>query len=126
MTPMSRHSRSRRPVPSRFGRAAATALAGLLCALALGATALAGVIDVEGDAYRLDGGRPVTGAWEVAEKIAVAKDTAIVVMGKNAKPSAVQNMLQLLESLRVPTVLTKKVDYTPLVERGVLRPTPTP
>ncbi|EHJ46318.1 hypothetical protein DFW101_0301 [Solidesulfovibrio carbinoliphilus subsp. oakridgensis] len=98
----------------------------VLFALALRATALAGVIDVEGDAYRLDGGRPVTGAWEVAEKIAVAKDAAIVVMGKNAKPSAVQNILQLLENLHVPTLLTKKADYKPLVERGVLKPTRTP
>ena len=122
---MSRHSRpcSASSFPCR---AAAKALAAAFCALALQSTALAGVIDVEGDAYRLDGGRPVTGAWEVAEKIAVARDAAVVVMGKNAKPSAVQNMLQLLENLHVPTLLTKKADYKPLVDRGVLRPTRTP
>lgn len=120
---MSRYrSRYRVPFPNRMMAAV------LLAALALWwpATALAGVIDVEGDAYRLDGGKAVTGAWEVAERIAVTGDAAIVVMGKNAKPSAVQNMLQLLESLHVPTLLTKKADYKALVDRGVVKPTRTP
>ena len=40
--------------------------------------------------------------------------------------SAVQDLLQLLENLKVPTVLLKRADYKALVERGVLKPTTTP
>lgn len=98
----------------------------LALALLLPGTALAGVIDVDGDTYSLDGGKPVEGAWEIAEKIAVAKDVAIIVMGKNAKPTIVQTMLQLLESLHVPTLLIKKADFKALVERGVIKPTRAP
>lgn len=90
------------------------------------APALAGVVVVENDAYSLDGGRPVVGAWEVAEKIAVAHDTAVVVLGSNVKPATIQTMIQLLESLHVPTLLTKKADYKALLERGVVKPSRTP
>ncbi|MFU2208104.1 hypothetical protein [Solidesulfovibrio sp. C21] len=115
---MSRYPCRPRPVP---------ALLALLTALALyAATAMAGVITVKDNTYSLDGGRPVTGAWEVAEKIAVGKDVAIVVMEEKANPTTIQIMLQLLESLHVPTLLTKRADYKPLVDRGVIKPTQTP
>ncbi|MGE4538625.1 MAG: hypothetical protein AB7D37_16260 [Desulfovibrio sp.] len=115
---MSRYPCRPRPVPT---------LLALLAALALcAATAMAGVITIRGNTYSLDGGRPVTGAWEVAEKIAVSKDVAIVVMEKKADPTTIQIMLQLLESLHVPTLLTKRADYKPLVDRGVIKPTQTP
>ncbi|WP_428559990.1 MAG: hypothetical protein ACP59X_15515 [Solidesulfovibrio sp. DCME] len=107
------------------------ALPALICLAALGlarpeATALAGVVVIENDAYSLDGGRPMTGAWEVAEKIAVARDTAVVVLGKNSKPATVQTLLQLLENLHVPTLFTKKADYKALLDRGVIKPSRTP
>ena len=108
---------------SRIARLAAlAALALAFCA----AQAWAGVIVIENDAYSLDGGRPVTGAWEVAEKIAVAKDADVVVLGKNTRTATVQTLLQLLESLHVPTLFTKKADYKALRDRGVLNPTRTP
>ena len=37
-----------------------------------------------------------------------------------------QSMLQLLGTLKVPTVLTQKADYELLRKRGVLRPTTAP
>ena len=108
---------------SRIARLAAlAALALAFCA----AQARAGVVTIENDAYSLDGGRPVTGAWEIAEKIAVAKDAAVVVLGKNSRPATVQTLLQLLENLHVPTLFTKKADYKALCDRGVLNPTRTP
>lgn len=111
------------------GLAAASSLLFLLVFSALPGLvgpAEAGVVTIENDAYSLDGGRSVTGAWEVAEKIAVAHDTAVVVLGNNSKPSTVQTLLQLLENLHVPTLFTKKADYKALLERGVLKPSRTP
>ena len=71
-------SKRRKAGMSRIARLAAlAALALVFCA----AQARAGVIVIENDAYSLDGGRPVTGAWEIAEKLAVAKDAAVVVLG---------------------------------------------
>ena len=108
---------------SRIARLVAlVAVAGGLWAV----PAWAGVVTIENDAYSLDGGRPVTGAWEIAEKIAEAKDTAVVVHGKNSRPATVQTLLQLLENLHVPTLFTKKADYKALRDRGVLNPTRTP
>ena len=89
------------------------------------AIARAGVIAITGETYSLDGGPPVSGSWELAEKIAVAGDVAIVVADKNVKPDTLQTLLQLLYSLKVPTLLAKKADYKILVDRGVVKPTKT-
>ncbi len=94
----------------------------ILCA----APALAGVIRVDVNSYRLDGGKPVPGPWEIAEKLATADDVAIVVMEPQATPFMVQSMLQLLETLKVPTVLTKSADYKAFVDRGLLTSAPAP
>lgn len=118
-----RRNLSRRNVP---GLAAVLLLTLCLTGPALPSPAAAGVVTIENDAYRLDGGQPVTGAWEIAEKLAVARDTAVVVLGGRSKPETVQTLLQLLENLHVPTLLTKKADYKALVDRGVLKPAPTP
>jgi hypothetical protein len=115
-------SRYPRRFPARFLLGPAV----LYLLLALPAASPAGVVTIRGATYSLDGGKPVTGAWELAEKIAVAKDAAILVMEPQADPTAIQIMLQLLESLHVPTLLTKQADFKPLVERGVLHPTKTP
>ncbi len=114
--------------PRRFACLSLPVLAGLLLAilLTLPLPARAGVIAVERSTYRLDGGKPVTGMWEIAERIAYAKDVAIVVMEPTTTATAVQDLLQLLEDLKVPTVLLKRADYKALVERGVLKPTTTP
>lgn len=95
-------------------------------ALCLAGPAWAGVVRIGPSAYRLDNGPAVTGMWEIAEKIAYAKDVAVVVVDPKAPASQVQPLLQLLESLKVPTVLTRQADYPELVKRGVLRPTTTP
>jgi|GEM_PF-2958493 len=116
---MSRHTRF--PTASLLPvRIAGAAL--LAAALLLPGPALSGVVHVDGDAYRLDDGPAVPGAWEIAEKLAVSKEAAIVVMERNSTMAMVQNMLQLLETLKVPTVFTKRVDYDVLTDRGVLRP----
>ena len=52
---------------SRIARLAAL---GALVLAFYAAPARAGVVAIENDAYSLDGGRPVTGAWEIAEKLA--------------------------------------------------------
>ncbi len=96
-------------------------LAGALCP-----SARAGVVRIKGNTYSLDGGRPVTGAWEVAEKIAVANDVAVVVLDSQASPVTIQTLLQLLENLHVPTLFTKQADYKALLARGVIKPTRTP
>jgi hypothetical protein len=119
---MSRCKRVRAASP-QLARAACLAVC---CLLLTAAPARSGVVTVENDAYSLDGGPAVTGAWEVAEKLAVARDVAVVVLGKNSRPSTVQTLLQLLENLHVPTAFTKKADYKALRERGVLVPTRTP
>lgn len=98
----------------------------LTLVLAVPTLSFGGVITVTGNTYSLDGGKPVTGPWEIAEQIAVSKDVAIVVMEKKANQTTIEIMLKLLESLHVPTVLTKKEDFKPLVDRGVLKPTRTP
>lgn len=114
--------------PRVFARLAAPARIALLLAilLAVPIPAPAGVIAVDRSTYRLDGGKPVTGMWEIAERIAYAKDVAIVVMEPASSALAVQDLLQLLETLKVPTVLLKRTDYKTLVDRGVLKPTTTP
>ncbi len=120
---MSRHSRIFRHWSGRAGWLIAPLLA---AALLVPPAATAGVIAVDRDTYRLDGGKPVTGMWEIAERIAYAKDAAIVVMEPKSSATLVQNLLQLLEGLKVPTLLLKRADYQALVDRGVLRPTTTP
>jgi hypothetical protein len=74
--------------PRRFACLSLPVLAGLLLAilLTLPLPARAGVIAVERSTYRLDGGKPVTGMWEIAERIAYAKDVAIVVMEPTTTP----------------------------------------
>jgi len=101
----------------------AIALLAVACLFSTPAIAPAGVISVDVDAYRLDGGQPVTGPWEIAEKLAVAKDVAIVVMDQKASSDRLQTLLQLLETLKVPTLFTKKADYKILLDRGVIQPT---
>jgi hypothetical protein len=120
---MSRRPR-RFPAGTLLGRVAVLAM--LAAPLLLAKPAPAGVIEIGPQTYRLDGGKPVTGMWEIAERLAYAKDTAIVVVDPKASANQVQPLLQLLETLKVPTVLTKKADYKILLDRGVLRPTTTP
>jgi hypothetical protein len=118
-------SRSEAPCPT----GAALGCLGLLAVLALflgAAPVLAGVVEIGPETYRLDNGKPVTGMWEIAEKLAYAKDAAIVVVDPKAPVSLVQPLLKLLETLKVPTALVKKADYKILLERGVLHPTTTP
>ncbi|WP_075356208.1 hypothetical protein, partial [Desulfovibrio sp. DV] len=102
---------------SRYARPLCVCL--LLAALAFPARAPAAVIQVDVDSYRVNGGPPVTAAWEIAERLAVAKDVAIVVMDKKATKATVQSLMQILETLNVPTLFTKKGDYELLVKRGV-------
>jgi len=96
----------------------------LLAALLFPAAAPAAVIQVEVDAYRVNGGPPVAAAWDIAERLAVAKDVAIVVMDKKATKGTVQTLMQILESLNVPTLFTKKGDYEILLKRGFIQPSP--
>ncbi|MFP5259177.1 MAG: hypothetical protein ACLGQH_09150 [Acidobacteriota bacterium] len=98
----------------------------LLSALLLPAPAPAAVIRVDGSAYRVNGGPPVTAAWDIAERLAVSKDTAIVVMDKKAGKTSVQTLIQILEALNVPTLFTKNEDYDILVKRGVIKPSAAP
>lgn len=98
----------------------------LLAALLLPAVSPAAVIRVEGTAYRVNGGPPVTAAWDIAERLAVSKDTAIVVMDKNAAKTSLHTLMQILESLNVPTLFTKNEDYDILVQRGVIKPQTAP
>jgi len=119
---MSRHLRRfpARPLPGWIALAVSVLL------LFVPASLPAGVILVEGNTYRLDNDKPVTGMWDIAEKLAYTKDVAIVVVAPNADATQVQSMLQLLGTLKVPTVLTQKADYELLRKRGVLRPTTAP
>lgn len=120
---MSRHPH-RFSVRGSVGRAAfLISLAGLLL---FPAVLQAGVIRIEGNTYRLNNERPVLGIWDIGEKLAYTKDVAIVVAAPDAAPRAVQSLLELLGTLKVPTVLTKKADYDQLVKRGVLRPSTAP
>ena len=96
----------------------------LLAALLVPAAAPAAVIQVDVDTYRVNGGPPVSAAWDIAERIAVAKDVAIVVMDKKATKATVQTLMQILESLNVPTLFTKKGDYEILLKRGFIKPAP--
>lgn len=98
----------------------------LLSALLLPAVAPAAVVRVEGTAYRVNGGPPVTAAWDIAERLAVSKDTAIVVMDKKAAKASLHTLMQILEALNVPTLFTKSEDYDILVKRGVLKPSAAP
>jgi hypothetical protein len=88
--------------------------------------AAAAVIQVGVDSYRVNGAPPTTAAWEVAERLAVAKDVAIVVMDPKATKATVQTLMQNLETLKVPTLFTKKVDYEVLVKRGIVKPNTAP
>lgn len=108
----------------RRGCPAALCLAvGLLLAPA---AAAAGVVAIGPKTYSLDGGQPVTGMWEIAEKLAYAKDVAVVVVDPSAPDSLVQPLLKLLQALQVPTLLTRQADYKIFLDRGVLRPTSVP
>jgi hypothetical protein len=109
---------------SRYARFLCACL--LLVALLLPATVPAAVIQVDVDTYRVNGGPPVTAAWEIAERLSVAKDVAIVVMDKKATKATVQSLMQILETLNVPTLFTKKGDYEILLKRGVIKPAPAP
>lgn len=103
-----------------------------LCACLLLAVLLApvpspaAVIQVDVDTYRVNGGPSVTAAWEIAERLAVTKDVAIVVMDKKATKGTVQTLMQILETLNVPTLFTKKGDYEILLKRGVIKPAAAP
>ena len=98
----------------------------LLSALLLPASAPAAVIRVDGSAYRVNGGPPVTAAWDIAEHLAVSKDTAIVVMDKKAGKASLHTLMQILEALNVPTLFTKNDDFDILVKRGVIKPSTAP
>lgn len=112
--------------PARIAPGIMAILALVFVFLCLAGPARAGVVWIGPTTYRLDKGPAVTGMWEIAEKLAYTKDVAVVVVDPKAPASQVQPLLQLLESLKVPTVLTRKNDYNLLLERGVLRPTVTP
>ncbi|MHC1787906.1 hypothetical protein [Solidesulfovibrio sp.] len=109
---------------SRYVRSLCASL--LLAALLTPPEAPAAVIQVDVNTYRVNGGPPVTAAWEIAERLAVAKDVAIVVMDKKATKGTVQTLMQILETLNVPTLFTKKGDYEILLKRGVIKPAAAP
>ncbi|KHK00521.1 hypothetical protein [Desulfovibrio sp. TomC] len=109
---------------SRYARPLCVCL--LLASLAVPARVPAAVIQVDVDSYRLNGGPPVTAAWEIAERLSVAKDVAIVVMDQKATKATVQTLMKNLETLNVPTLFTKKGDYEILLKRGVIKPAPAP
>ena len=44
-------------------------------------------------------------------------------MDQKASSDRLQTLLQLLETLKVPTLFTKKADYKILLDRGVIQPT---
>ena len=111
---------------ARRPRGRATLLLGIVL-LFLSPVALpAGVIRIEGNTYRLNNEQPVIGMWDIAEKLAYTKDVAIVVAAPDAAPTEVQSLLELLGTLKVPTLLTKKADYDQFVKRGILRPAAAP
>ena len=116
MTSLSRHARL-------LGGCLALAFFCLAC---LAGPARAAVIEVGVDAYKVNGGAPETAAWDVAERLAMAKDVAIVVMNPKANKGTVQILMQNLETLKIPTVFTKKADYDVLLKRGFIRPAPAP
>jgi hypothetical protein len=122
---MSRHPHVFRSLSLAVRAARLTTLVVALC-LCLPARVPAGVIYIDVNSYRLDGGPRISGPWEIAEKLAVAHDVAIIVMDSKATQTMIQGMLQLLETLKIPTLLTKEADYKALVDRGVIRPTTTP
>lgn len=109
---------------SRYARPLCVCL--LLAILAVPESVPAAVIQVDVNSYRVDDGPPVTAAWDIAERLAVAKDVAIVVMDKNATKGTVQTLIQILETLNVPTLFTKKGDYGILLKRGIIKPSPAP
>ena len=113
MTSLSRHARL-------LGGCLALAL------VCLAGSAWAAVIEVGVDAYKVNGGAPETAAWDVAERLAMAKDVAIVVMNPKANKGTVQVLMQNLETLKIPTLFTKKADYDVLLKRGFIKPTPAP
>ena len=113
LTSLSRHARL-------LGGCLALALA------FLAGPARAAVIEVGVDAYKVNGGAPETAAWDVAERLAVAKDVAIVVMNPKANKGTVQVLMQNLETLKIPTLFTKKADYDVLLKRGFIKPNPAP
>ena len=98
----------------------------LLAALLFPAAAPAAVIQVDVDTYRVNGGPPVSAAWDIAERLSITKDVAIVVMDKKATKATVQTLMQILETLNVPTLFTKKGDYEILLKRGVIKPAAAP
>jgi len=116
MTTLSRHARL-------LGGCLALAL---VCLAALPGSARAAVIEVGVDTYRINGGPAETAAWDVAERLAVAKDVAIVVTNPKANKGTVQVLMQNLETLKIPTLFTKKADYDVLLKRGFIRPNPAP
>ena len=109
---------------SRYARPLCVCL--LLAILAVPESVPAAVIQVDVNSYRVDDGPPVTAAWDIAERLAVAKDVAIVVMDKKATKATVQTLMQILETLNVPTLFTKKGDYEILLKRGVIKPAAAP
>ena len=113
MTSLSRHARL-------LGGCLALAL------VCLAGPARAAVIEVGVDSYKVNGGAPETAAWDVAERLAMAKDVAIVVMNPKANKGTVQILMQNLETLKIPTLFTKKNDYDVLLKRGFIKPNPAP
>ena len=116
MTSLSRHARL-------LGCCLALAF---VCLSSLAGPARAAVIEVGVDAYKVNGGPAETAAWDVAERLAMAKDVAIVVMNPKANKGTVQVLMQNLETLKIPTLFTKKADYDVLLKRGFIRPAPAP
>lgn len=116
MTSLSRHARL-------LGGSLALALTCLACSPG---PAQAAVIEVGVDAYKVNGGPAETAAWDVAERLAMAKDVAIVVMNPKANKGTVHILMQNLETLKIPTLFTKKADYDVLLKRGFIKPHPAP
>ena len=116
MTSLSRHAR-------RLGGCLVLAF---VCLISLVGPTRAAVIEVGVDSYKVNGGPPETAAWDVAERLAVAKDVAIVVMNPKANKGTVQVLMQNLETLKIPTLFTKKADYDVLLKRGFIKPAPAP
>lgn len=114
MTTLSRHAR-------RLGGCLA-----LACLACLAGPARAAVIEVGVDSYKVNGGPPETAAWDLAERLAMAKDVAIVVMNPKANKGTVQILMQNLETLKIPTLFTKKADYDAFLKRGFIKPSPAP
>ena len=119
MTTLSRHARL-------LGGCLALAFVCLACLACLAGPARSAVIEVGVDAYKVNGAAPETAAWDVAERLAMAKDVAIVVMNPKAHKGTVQILMQNLETLKIPTLFTKKADYDVLLKRGFIKPNPAP